>query len=162
MAPRCYNEPHEPTANPAVVPSVHVPPSSPSAANADEMPSCDPSWKLGRFFAMPFSLPSNDRVRATGTSVLAGRSLVYAGSSHPEKGTVMQFQPMPLRNDDLAPTQPAFQVDDKKALTVGAWAGVCFALAIISAAAVILISEPDAQKNPERADAPPTALPSPN
>lgn len=74
----------------------------------------------------------------------------------------MQFQPMPLRNDDLAPTQPAFQVDDKKALTIGAWMGVCFALAIISAAAVILVSAPDVQKNPEQAWAPTITLPSRN
>ena len=64
----------------------------------------------------------------------------------------MNFQPMP--NDNLAPTQPAPQLDDQKALTIGACAGVCFALAIISAAAVILVRSPEAPRNAEQAWAP--------
>ena len=74
----------------------------------------------------------------------------------------MQYQAMPLRNEDLPPTKPAFQVDDRRAFTIGAWAGICFALALLSAATVILVRSPEAPKVSEQAWAPTITLPSRN
>jgi hypothetical protein len=59
---------------------------------------------------------------------------------------VMAYQSIRLRNEDLPPTKPAFQVADDRAFTLGAWAGVCFALAVIAGAAVILVT-PAAKSN---------------
>jgi hypothetical protein len=55
----------------------------------------------------------------------------------------MQFRSTPLRDDDMPPTEPVLldfvlQPEDKKALRIGACAGVCFALAIVSAAVVFI------------------------
>ena len=58
----------------------------------------------------------------------------------------MQYQAMPLRNEDLPPTKPAIQSTTRRAFTIGAWAGVCFALALLSAAAVILVRSPEVAK----------------
>jgi bacteriorhodopsin len=74
----------------------------------------------------------------------------------------MPYQTMSLHNEALPPTKPAFQVDDKKAFTIGAWAGVCFALALLSAATVILVRSPDTRKPDEHAWAPTITLPSRN
>jgi hypothetical protein len=74
----------------------------------------------------------------------------------------MQHQTMPLRNEDLPPTTPACQVDERRAFTIGAWAGVCFAIALLSAAAVILIRPPEVPKPGEQAWAPTITLPSRN
>ena len=52
----------------------------------------------------------------------------------------MAFQSIRLRNEDLPPTKPARRVADERAFAIGAWAGVCFALAVIAAAAVILVT----------------------
>jgi hypothetical protein len=75
---------------------------------------------------------------------------------------VMQYQVMPLRDEDLPPTTPACQVDDRRAFTIGAWAGICFALALLSAATVILVRTPEATKPNEQAWAPTITLPSRN
>ena len=74
----------------------------------------------------------------------------------------MQYQAMPLRNEDLPPTKPAFQVDDRRAFTIGAWAGICFALTLLSAATIILVRSPEAPKPAEQAWAPTITLPSRN
>jgi len=63
----------------------------------------------------------------------------------------MQYQPMPLRNNDLPPTKPAFKVEDRRAFTIGAWVGVCFALALLSAATVILVRAPEAPRSTDQA-----------
>jgi len=63
----------------------------------------------------------------------------------------MQYQPMPPRYDDLPPTKPAFQDDDRRAFTIGASAGICFALAILSAATVILVRVPEAPRPADQA-----------
>jgi hypothetical protein len=74
----------------------------------------------------------------------------------------MQHQTMPLRNEDLPPTKPAISLDDHRAFTIGAWAGVCFALALLSAAAVILVRSPESPRPGEQAWAPTITLPSRN
>jgi hypothetical protein len=80
----------------------------------------------------------------------------------PAKEMVMQYQTMPLRNKDLPATKPAISLDDHRAFTIGAWAGVCFALALLSAATVILVRTPEAPKPREQAWAPTITLPSRN
>ena len=74
----------------------------------------------------------------------------------------MDFQIVPARSDELPPTKPAFAVDDRKAFTLGAWAGICFALALISAATVILVSAPDKPRQDAHAWAPTIAWHSTN
>ena len=74
----------------------------------------------------------------------------------------MHYQAMPLHNEDLPPTKPAFQVDDKRAFTIGAWAGICFAFALLSAAVVLLVRSPEAPRPGEQAWAPTITLPSRN
>jgi hypothetical protein len=83
-------------------------------------------------------------------------------SATPAKEMVMQYQTMPLRNEDLPPTKPANSLDDHRAFTIGAWAGVCFALALLSAAAVILVRSPESPRSGEQAWAPTITLPSRN
>ena len=85
-----------------------------------------------------------------------------AETATPAKEMVMQYQTMPLRNEDLPPTKPAISLDDHRAFTIGAWAGVCFALALLSAAALILIRPPEAPRPGEQAWAPTITLPSRN
>ena len=70
--------------------------------------------------------------------------------------------PYQVHAEGLPPTKPAFQVDDRRACTVGAWAGVCVALALLSAAAVILVRSPDTPKPGDQAWAPTITLPSRN
>ena len=74
----------------------------------------------------------------------------------------MQHQPIPLRNEDLPSTMPAFQVDDRRAFTIGAWVGICFALALLSAATVILVRAPETPKPGEQAWVATITLPSTN
>jgi len=52
----------------------------------------------------------------------------------------MAYQSIRLRNEDLPPTRPALKAEDDRAFTFGAWLGVCFALAVIAGAAVILVT----------------------
>jgi hypothetical protein len=74
----------------------------------------------------------------------------------------MQYQAMPLHNEDLPSTKPAIPLDDHRAFTIGAWLGVCFALALLSAAAVIRVRSPEAPRPGEQAWAPTITLPSRN
>lgn len=67
----------------------------------------------------------------------------------------MHFQSMPLRKADLLPTVPVLfdfvlQPEDKKALRVGACAGVCFALAVVSAV-VLMVRSPGVAKTDTQA-----------
>ena len=74
----------------------------------------------------------------------------------------MQYQTIPSHREELPPTKPAVQVDEERAFTIGAWAGICFALAMLSAAAVILVRPPEGPKPVEQAWAPTITLPAPN
>jgi hypothetical protein len=78
---------------------------------------------------------------------------------------VMAYQSIRLRNDDLPPTRPAFKAEDDRAFTIGAWVGVCFALAVIAAAAVILVTPAPKANQPtdgQQAWAPTITLPQSN
>jgi hypothetical protein len=53
----------------------------------------------------------------------------------------MSFEPLRLRSEDLPPTKPAFPTEEP-AFRVGAYAGVCFALALLSGVAVYVAMAP--------------------
>jgi hypothetical protein len=55
----------------------------------------------------------------------------------------MSPQPLPLTNEDLPPTRPAFPLEnaeEHRAFRIGAWAGICFGLALLSGFAAYLIT----------------------
>ena len=74
----------------------------------------------------------------------------------------MQHCGISLRDQDCLGRGPAFQGNDTTAFITGAWAGVCFALALLSAATVLLVRAPEVPKTAEQALAPTITVPSRN
>jgi hypothetical protein len=72
----------------------------------------------------------------------------------------MSLEPLGLRNEDLPPTKPAFPTEEP-AFRAGAYAGLCFALALISAVVVYVAMTPTPAKMDTQAWAP-TVTPATN
>jgi hypothetical protein len=72
----------------------------------------------------------------------------------------MPLEPLGLRNENLPPTKPTFSTEEP-AFRAGAYAGLCFALALISAVVVYVAMTPTPAKMDTQAWAP-TVTATPN